>query len=142
VNIARARIYKQNIESNPLHQFLGLRIDSVGEGEARVTIPINGHTLNQAGGLHEGIIHLVADVAAFAAIGPSLDNNEFPVTLEIQCRIYKETGNGPIFFKSKIAGRIRKMAFINVEVSDGYGNLVAEAKITKNITDSVPQAFW
>ena len=137
----RAKIYKRNIEGAPLHQFLGLEIEKIGDREARLTMPINSHTLNLAGSLHGGAIYLAADVAAFAAIGTILSENEFAVTIDMQCSVYKGTTSGPIVFRAKVTRRTRRLAFMNVEVSDGEGNLIAETRVTKAITKTVPEVF-
>lgn len=137
----REEIYRKNIEESPLHSFLGIKIERLDHGEALLSINTDSHTLNPAGSLHGGVIYLVADVASFAALGPSLEAGEFPVTIDIQCSVYRGTNNGPVFFRSKVATRTRRLAFMNVEVRDAGDVLLAEARVTKAITVKVPEAF-
>lgn len=141
MNGEKARIYKRNIEGAPLHQFLGLKIESIGEGHSRVSVPVNDHTLNPAGSLHGGIIYIIADVAAFAALGPVLGEDEFAVTIDIHCSIYKATTSGPIIFKGRVTSRTRRLAFLNTEISDGDGKIIGEARVTKSIVNTVPESF-
>lgn len=137
----REEIYRKNIEGSPLHNFLGIKIEQMGKGEAKLSIPSDSHTLNPAGSLHGGVIYLVSDVASFAALGPSLEAGEFPVTIDIQCSVYRGTKEGPVFFQAKVATRTRRLAFINVEVRDAGGVLLAETRVTKAVTGKVPEAF-
>jgi len=137
----RAYTYKKNIEEASLHKFLGLNIEKIENGEALLSMPVQGSTLNPAGSLHGGVVYLAADVAAFSAIGSILCEDEFAVTIDIHCSIYKGTRNGPILYKAKVAKRTRRLAFINVEVTDYDVNLIAEARVTKAITRPVPKVF-
>lgn len=141
MTINNAEIYKRNVEGAPLHQALGLNIDIMEEGESRVTMPTQNYTLNPAGMLHGGVVYLVADVASFAAVGSILGPDEFAVTIDIQCSIYKGTKAGPIVFRASVTRRTRRLAFMNVKVSDGEGALIAEARVTKAITGTVPNGF-
>lgn len=134
----RADLYRRYVERAAVHQFLGLKVENIGEGEALVSVPVDKHTLNTAGTLHGGVIYLVSDVAALAALGPSLSGEEFALTIDIQCSVYRATTCGPVFFRGRVASRSRRLAFMNVDVTDGNGNLVAEARVTKAITHTVP----
>ncbi len=102
---------------------------------------MDSHTLNPAGTLHGGIVYMVDDVAAFAAIGPVLGNDEFAVTIDIQTSMYKGTTGGKAVFRARVASRSRKIAFMNVEVTDGNGKLLAETRVTKAILNNVPEPF-
>ena len=82
MNEVLANLYKQGIESLPLHQFLGLKILKVGEFSATVRVNVDSHTLNPGDAFHGGVIYLVADVTAFAAVGPSLGENDFAVSID------------------------------------------------------------
>lgn len=139
MNAPRSNVYKKYIDKSPLHQFLGVKVESIEEGISRISIPINSHTLNTAGSLHGGVIYLVSDVAALAALGPCLNEDEFAVTIDIQCSVYKGTTNGTVIFQGCVAKRTRRLAFINVEVINGKGDLVAETRVTKAITHHVPE---
>lgn len=141
MNQIMAGVYQKNIEELPLHRFLGLKIESMGEGEARVTVPVDNQTINPAGNLHGGVVYLVSDVTAFAALGPSLGEGEFAVTIDYHSGIYRGTTSGPVVFQARVASRTRRLAFINVMVTGGDGALLAEARVTKAITHAVPKVF-
>lgn len=141
MNLDRAKTYKQNVESNPLHQYIGLKIESMEKGEARIVIPVDGNTRSASGHLHGGVIYLVSDVAAFTALGPILDNGEYGLTIDIQCSIFRGTKNGIAVFQAQVTNRSRRLATMDVKVNDSEGNLVAECRVTKAITSMVPEAF-
>ncbi|TYO95110.1 PaaI family thioesterase [Desulfallas thermosapovorans] len=130
----RLSIYKESMESLPLHRFLGLKVEELGEGDSRVSIPINSNTLNVAGKLHGGVTYTVSDVAAFLALSSLLEPGEFAVTIDYQCSIYRGTGSGPVTFHARVARRAHRLAFMNVEVLGPGGELLAEARVTKAIT--------
>ncbi|MFZ5597785.1 MAG: PaaI family thioesterase [Bacillota bacterium] len=137
----RLEIYREIIDSTPVHRFLGVKIESMGDNQSTVSIPADSHTLNAAGNLHGGVTYLVSDVAAFAALGPSLSGEEFCVTIDYNCSIYRATSTGPVVFRARVATRTRRLAFINVSVTDEKNVLLAEARVTKAITRSVPGPF-
>lgn len=141
MSISRAKFYKRYLEETPLHRFLGVNIENLGENKSLVSVPINSNTLNMVGSLHGGVIYVVSDVAALAALGPSLSESQFALTINIQCSIYKGTTIGPVIFRGHVVSRSRRLAFINVEVTDGNGNLVAESRLCKAITNSIPPSF-
>lgn len=141
MNQARADIYKRNIEGLPLHRFLGLKIENIGEGESTVTIPVDSHTVNPAGTLHGGVVYMVSDVAAFAAIGPVLGEDEFAVTIDVQTSVYRGAADGQVVFRARVTSRTKKFAFMNVEVINGSGKLLAETRVTKAILNTVPEPF-
>lgn len=132
--IDRLSIYNESMEGLPLHQFLGLKVEELGGGNSRVSIPINSNTLNVAGKLHGGVTYTVSDVAAFLALSSLLEPGEFAVTIDYQCSIYRGTGSGPVIFNARVTRRAHRLAFMNVEVLSPGGELLAEARVTKAIT--------
>jgi len=134
---ALAASFKRMIEELPLHKFLGLKISSVGELEASLIIVVGDSTINPAGSLHGGVIYLMADVSSSVAIETSLSSDEHAVTIDTQTSIYRGTTEGEVTFQALVARRTRRLAFINVKITDSEGQLIAESRITKAIVNGV-----
>jgi uncharacterized protein (TIGR00369 family) len=137
----RLEVYKESMESLPLHQFLGLKVEELGDGGSQVSIPIDGHTVNALDILHGGVTYAVSDVAAFLAAASTLGPGEFAVTVDYQCSIYRGAAGGSVTFQAQVTRRTRRLAFMNVKVLDNHGELLAEARVTKAITYTVPAAL-
>lgn len=137
----RADVYRRNVLGTPLHQFIGLEINSIGEGEAELSVAVNSKTQNLLDCLHGGIFYLVSDVTAFMSLGPSLAFNEFPVTIDIQCSLYKGISSGQAVFRGRVSSCTPHLAFINVEVTGDNGELLAETRVTASIINRIPGTF-
>ena len=56
----------------PFHANLGIRVLHAGRGEGRALLPAQDHVLNHAETVHAGALFTLADVAAGAAVLPSV----------------------------------------------------------------------
>ncbi len=56
------------LRMSPYGEFLGIELDSVGEGKAHCSIKLQPHHLNTGGRVHGGVLTSLADTAAGVAV--------------------------------------------------------------------------
>lgn len=104
----------------PLEEACGFRIVDAGAGV--VELARSPFVANSIGTLQGGVVALLGDVAASAAVGPGAR------TVDLQFRFLAQTGDGPARTNAEIVRRERGLATVRVEVVDAAdGTLVGWA---------------
>ena len=110
----------------PFADFLGIRIESLEPGLARLELPPRPEFQNSHGGVHGGVVTALADVAlAVAAIArDGTAKGAFTVDLSVS---FLDPGTGTLRAEGRCLRLGRSLAFSEGEVRDAGGNLVAKA---------------
>jgi uncharacterized protein (TIGR00369 family) len=118
-------------DSRPLHQQFDIRLEEIRDGYVRFRMHAN--TQNRGGvhgASHGGILALIADVAALAAIGTVLDSNESTAgTAELNIS-YLSPATGSVVVEATVLRKGRSLAVADVDLKDGSGKLLAKSRVS------------
>jgi acyl-CoA thioesterase len=109
-------------ERDAFVHYLGIRVEEVREGYARVTMPFEPHLCNGLQKLHGGASFTIADMA-FAGAAMS---DGFTTVNAVSTISFTAAGTaGPITAEGRVIAKSKKLCTVEVRVTDGTGTLVA-----------------
>lgn len=113
----------------PIAQLLGFDV-TAAEGEATAVIEADGRLANPMGTLHGGVICDIADAAMGCAIASTLGAGESFTTIELKANFFKPIWNARLQAHARIVRRTRALAYLECDVVDEKGSLVARTSST------------
>lgn len=114
-----------------LFEFAGFRLLSHGGGLAEMECPVTEKTQNVNGDLHGGILALLIDEAGTVALASKDRLGRPGVTTDLNVT-YVAPGRPPWVRAVARALRVgRTLGYVQVDVSDEEGKLVAQGRMTK-----------
>jgi uncharacterized protein (TIGR00369 family) len=124
-----------SIERAPFSALLGIRIESAGDGEARLRLPFRLDLLNEGGPqapIHGGAIAALVDTAAVTALWtkPGLQQS---ATIAMSINYVNIGASSDLIAVAKVRKQGRKIASMTVEVLDESGRLIADSLATFRI---------
>ena len=81
---------------------------------------------NPMGTLHGGVLCDVADAAMGCALASTLEDDETFTSLDLTVKFFKPIWNARIKAAARLTRRTRTLAFLECEVADESGSLVAK----------------
>jgi uncharacterized protein (TIGR00369 family) len=115
----------------PVAQLVGMRLVSADDGVAVAELQADPRRhANPMGTLHGGILCDLADMAMGVALGSTLQPGESFTTLELKANYFKPVWNSHLTATARIVKRTRATAFIECDVVDEKGSLVARLSST------------
>jgi uncharacterized protein (TIGR00369 family) len=115
------------LELAPITALLGVRPVSLGEGEARIEMPVGERLHNAMSTVHGGIFCDLADVAMGAALATTTGDGESFTTLQLQMSYFLPVVDGRLSAHARVVRRGRSTAHLECDLEDGEGRLVARA---------------
>ena len=136
------RIKQHMMDTLPFVSLLGIRIDEIGAGTSRVSMPVDPKLNNHLGSHHAGALFTLAETASGAAMAggfADLITGLRPVAKESRIQ-YLKLAKGATRANGKVPGDIAalkqtlqaegKLAFpVEVEVFDAESTLVARVQV-------------
>jgi uncharacterized protein (TIGR00369 family) len=136
------RIKQQMMETLPFTQLLGIRIDDIGNGTSRVSMPADPKLNNHLGTPHAGALFTLAETASGAAMAggfADLIMGLRPVAKESRIQ-YQKVAKGATRASGRVPGDIDalkatlkaegKVAFpVEVDIIDAEGTLAAKVQV-------------
>lgn len=117
-------------EECPFYQLLGMKIEEVREGYARLSMKIEKKHTQLLNTVHGGATASLADsAAAWAAFGSS-NLEGVPVTVEMKINFLKPISSGILTAEARQINKGSRILVSDVEVKDNNGNLIAKSLIT------------
>jgi uncharacterized protein (TIGR00369 family) len=112
--------------SLPLHDFLGVRLETTGAGGglSRVVMPITEQLRGPMAPLHGGVISTLIDIACGAAI-EGADPSKIPVSTDLTIRYFRQPKVSPVVAKGTVVHHGSRLISVECEVTDGEGRRVA-----------------
>ena len=130
MNIDYAREYKKKI---PFLQHLKITTDALGEGSARLSLPIEPHLTNSLGTVHGGVIMSLLDVALCTAARTLHPESIGVITIDMSTS-FIGGGSGPrLVADARVMKDARTMSFVEAEAKNEDGSLVAKAIATVRV---------
>jgi acyl-CoA thioesterase len=99
-------------------------------GKSECRIDVAPEHLNPGGVVHGGATYTMADTGMAFAIMPMLEGNEISTTVEIKISYYKAVREGAITCKTDVLKKGKRIAFLESELRDDAGDIVARANGT------------
>jgi uncharacterized protein (TIGR00369 family) len=114
----------------PVGRLIGFETQEVTEGKAVVTLQAGSHHANPMGTLHGGILCDIADAAMGIAFASTLAPDESFTTIELKINFFRPVWEGLLKAEGKVVRRGNTVGYIECEITDERGRLVAKASST------------
>jgi uncharacterized protein (TIGR00369 family) len=125
-----AREYQKKI---PYLQHLRIQTDELGEGTARLSLPIEPHLTNSLGTAHGGVIMSLLDVALCTAARTLHPGSIGVITIDLSVSFTGGAGGARLFAEARVLKDGRSMSFVEGEAKNEDGALVAKAIATVRV---------
>ena len=114
----------------PVVALIGIRITGYDEGTGSCELEIGNQHLNPMGRVHGGIVADLADAAMGIAAATVANEGESFSTLELSLNFFLPVKDGMLKANANVVRRGRRTAYVECEIRDEAGLLVAKAGST------------
>lgn len=123
-------IKKIGREANPFFLTMGIEIESFGDGEARLTMPVRPSILNGQGWMQGGLYVALADEAMALALYTVLDEGELIATISENTSFLQGAREGRVVACGRVLKRGRQVAFTegSVRLDSTTGDVLSESR--------------
>jgi uncharacterized protein (TIGR00369 family) len=114
----------------PVARLIGFEAKEIADGRAVVTLAAGPQHANPMGTLHGGILCDIADAAMGMAFASTLALEESFTTVELKINFFRPVWKASLKAEGKVVRRGRSMGYLECEISDERGQLIAKAAST------------
>lgn len=114
----------------PIARLIGFDLESIELGRSVFRFQASEKHANPMGTLHGGVICDVADAAMGTAVATTLEDDESFTTLSLKADYFKPVWTQTLRATARVTKRTRQIGFIECEVEDEKGSLVAKVHST------------
>src|ERR1700693_2123341 len=114
----------------PVARLIGFEAKEIADGRAVLTPAAGPQHANPMGTLHGGILCDIADAAMGMAFASTLAEGESFTTIELKINFFRPVWNAQLTADAKVVRRGSKIGYIECEVTDETGRLVAKSAST------------
>ena len=114
----------------PVARLIGFEAKEIADGRAVVTLAAGPQHANPMGTLHGGILCDIADAAMGMAFASTLAPEESFTTVELKINFFRPVWEAQLKAEGKVVRRGRSIGYVECEVKDERGQLVAKAAST------------
>jgi uncharacterized protein (TIGR00369 family) len=125
-----AREYQKKI---PYLQHLKIQTDELGEGTARLSLPIEPQLTNSLGTAHGGVIMSLLDVALCTAARTLHPDSIGVITIDLSVSFIGGASGERLAAEARVLKDGRSMSFVEAEARNQDGSLVAKAIATVRV---------
>jgi uncharacterized protein (TIGR00369 family) len=125
-----AREYQKKI---PFLQHLKIQTDALGEGSARLSLPIEREFTNSLGTAHGGVIMSLLDVAVCTAARTLHPDSVGVITIDMSVSFVGGASGKRLLAEARVLKDGRSMSFTEAEAKNEDGSLVAKAIATVRV---------
>ena len=111
----------------PYGDTIGFLLTEVEPGRAVIELNCTRRHWNTMGTVHGGVHCSVADTAMGIAHGSLAATGEIATTVDLQIHFLRPMREGLMRAEAKVVKRGRTLSFVECDVRDGAGNLIARA---------------
>ena len=131
-NIPVESDFRRRAKTNdvPVARLIGFEATEIAEGRATVTLTVGPQHANPMGTLHGGILCDIADAAMGMAFASTLASGESFTTVELKINFFRPVWIALLKAEGKVVRRGRSMGYVECEITDDRGQLVAKAAST------------
>jgi len=124
---AEAPLWETNAFRSPFHDMAGFRMLEWRDGVVRIRCDLRVHHQNRQGAMHGGVVLALIDEAGGAAgvwsADPAVNRKSVSVTLD--AKFVGRAQGDFVEVTGKVVGQGRSLYFVQSEVRDAIGTLVA-----------------
>ena len=126
----REHAIREKFENNHFPRFVGIEIDSIEPGRARLSLEVREELLQLQGIMHGGVIATIIDTAvAFAIIGTSEPDDRF-TTVEMKVNYLAPIREGRVVADARLIRDDRRIVVADCDLFDSKGRLAAKGLLT------------
>src|SRR5260370_23273473 len=114
----------------PVARLIGFEAKEIADGRAIVTLTAGKQHANPMGTLHGGILCDIADAAMGMAFASTLAPEESFTTIELKINFFRPVWDACLRAEGKVVRRGSTIGYIECEITDEGGRLVAKAAST------------
>ena len=111
-------------------RLIGFEAKEIADGRAVVTLAAGPQHANPMGTLHGGILCDIADAAMGMAFASTLAPEETFTTVELKINFFRPVWEANLNAEGKVVRRGRSLGYVECEVTDEGGQLIAKASST------------
>ncbi|HKN77488.1 MAG TPA: PaaI family thioesterase [Candidatus Acidoferrum sp.] len=123
----RSRAKENNV---PVARLIGFEAIEGADGRAVVSLAAGPQHANPMGTLHGGILCDIADFAMGIAFASTLAPGESFTTIELKINFFRPVWKDILKAEGKVVRRGSTVGYLECEITDGSGRLVAKAAST------------
>ena len=124
MDVGYAREYQKKI---PFVAHLKILTEALGEGTARLSMPVEAHMKNSLGTAHGGVIMSLLDVALCTAARTLHPDSVGVVTIDLSTSFIGGATGDRLLAEARVMKDGRTMSFVEGEARNPDGSLVAKA---------------
>ena len=128
--LAFTRDYQKRI---PFVSHLKVLTETLGEGSARLSLPIEPHLTNSIGTVHGGVIMSLLDVALCTAARTLHPDSLGVITIDMSTSFIGGGSGARLLAEARVLKNGRSMIFVDGEAKNEDGSLVAKAIATVRV---------
>ncbi|HLG14045.1 MAG TPA: PaaI family thioesterase [Blastocatellia bacterium] len=130
ITTEREREILRKFEINHFPRLVGLELDSIEPGKARLSVEVRQELMQLQGVMHGGAIATLIDTAvAFAIIGASEPGDRF-TTVEMKVNYLAAIREGRVTAEARLIRDGRRIVVAECDVWDSSGRLAAKGLLT------------
>lgn len=114
----------------PIARLIGFEAKEIAAGRATVTLAAGPQHANPMGTLHGGVLCDIADAAMGMAFASTLAPEESFTTIELKINFFRPVWEAQLKAEGKVVRRGRSVGYVECEITDERGRLVAKAAST------------
>ncbi len=122
--------WRRRANESPFYRLLGMEVAEMGEGFARLRMPVSQNHHQIYGSAHGGAIGSLADSAVALALITLIGPEEKAITIELKVNFLAPVVEGEVVAEARIVHRGRRIAVGDVEVKADNGKMVAKGIAT------------
>ena len=130
MNVDFARDYQKRI---PFVSHLKILTETLGEGTARLSVPVEKHLTNSLGSVHGGVIMSLLDVALCTAARTLHPESVGVITINMSTSFIGAGSGARLLADARVMKDGRGMSFVEAEAKNEDGTLVAKAIATVRV---------
>lgn len=130
MKVEHAREYQKKI---PFVAHLKILTEALGEGTARLSMPVEGHLKNSLGTAHGGVIMSLLDVALCTAARTLHPESVGVITIDLSTSFIGGATGAKLYADARVLKDGRSMSFVEAEAKNDDGSLVAKAIATVRV---------
>lgn len=130
-----ARIVKGDLPQAPITKLLGWKFLEFDASQQVIKVEMQARPefINPAGFIHGGMLAAMLDETLSPALAAALGPGEFAPTLEIKVNFITPAKVGRVLGTGRVVSRGRSICFMEGQLHDEQGNLLATAMATSKI---------
>ncbi|MGH8668342.1 MAG: PaaI family thioesterase [Burkholderiales bacterium] len=128
--LAFTREYQKKI---PFVQHLKILTEALGQGTARLSLPVEPELTNSLGTVHGGVIMSLLDVALCTAARTLHPDSTGVITIDLSTSFIGGGSGARLLAEARVLKDARTMSFVEGEARNADGSLVAKAMATVRV---------